>query len=177
MFATSKVAIPLGVLTINLSPSGENALSWKYRVDPPASSVSRTTRCPVSTSIHSLGDGSCGRRTCPAVRKNATNSHLVMDPPRLTIDTQRIYDSQSLPHVGSPERRTRVRAPAQSDLAGARGDPRPAWRAQLLDLSGSGHQRPLCLRGDRQRGAMERHRFNAGVSTLVAADDGSHAFE
>src|SRR2546428_14154417 len=118
------VTIPRGVLTISLSPSGENALSWKYRVDPPASSVSRTTRCPVSASIQSLGNGSCGRRAFPAVtNRNATNSHLVMDPPRFRIYTWDGYDSQSLSHVSAPRGRRRVRAPAQSDLAGARGDP------------------------------------------------------
>ena len=28
--------MPLGVLNISVSPSGENALSWKYSVEPPA---------------------------------------------------------------------------------------------------------------------------------------------
>ena len=65
IFATSMTAMPDGVLNIIVSPSGENALSWKYSVDPPASPVRRTMRWPVAASIHSLRPERS--RTAPAI--------------------------------------------------------------------------------------------------------------
>ena len=83
MAATSTIAIPLGVPNIIVRPSGENALSWKYGVELPAWSLSRTTRWPVSGSTQERGR-SCGTGACltastlVALATRATASHGFM---------------------------------------------------------------------------------------------------
>src|SRR5215510_12240204 len=72
IFATSTTAVPRGVVNISLSPSGEKALSWKYSVDPPASSVSRTTRWPVAGSTQSRGGGDCSASSVAAAARTTT---------------------------------------------------------------------------------------------------------
>jgi len=71
--------MPFGVLKIIVRPSGENALSWKYSVDPPASSLRRTMRWPVSASIHAAGP-SCTRRSRMAAASVAATSTVLMAP-------------------------------------------------------------------------------------------------
>src|SRR6185369_661473 len=86
------VEMPVGVVTINLSPSVVKAFWWKYRLSLPGSCDRRIIRCPVSGSTHSSG-GSwvCARETTAdesrTKRKNILNFMIGNNDRRMAYGT------------------------------------------------------------------------------------------